>query len=94
MDNVELSEVPTSAMIDDIDDKGAAAFLVKHHVPFIGPDMGVEMVKILKRLDAVKVLHDLPPTVDAYRLALHLAVQVAAAHQNAFCNHMEGLLKE
>ena len=90
----DLAEVPKSSIVDDIDEIGSSSFLVKHHVPFIGPDMGAEMVKIVKRLDAVSALHPLPPTVEAYRLALYLAIQIAVAHQSAFCNHMEGLLNE
>ena len=38
--------------------------------------------------------YPLPPTVEVYRLALHLVLQVAAEHQRAFCAKLEEALGE
>src|SRR5664279_1209087 len=40
-------------LVDDIDEAGAGGFLAAHHVPIIGPDMGVELIKVVKRLEVV-----------------------------------------
>jgi hypothetical protein len=67
-------------MVNHIDETAAAAFLAAHHVPIIGPDMGIELIKVVKRLDLVHGVYFLPPTVEVYRLVLHLVLQVAAEH--------------
>jgi len=65
-------------LVDDIDQAGAGGFLAAHHVGIVGPEMGIELIKILKRLEVVAKVYPLPPTVEIYRLALHLVLQVAA----------------
>ena len=47
------------------------------------------MIKIVKRLEIVNPVYPLPPTVDVYRLALHLILKVAMEHQAAFCSKLE-----
>jgi hypothetical protein len=84
----------TPALVNDIDESGAGGFLAAHHVPIISPDIGVELIKIVKRIDVVKQVYPLPPTVDVYVLALHLILQVAAEHQRAFCAKVEEVLAE
>jgi hypothetical protein len=87
--------VPTiPGVVDEIDHAGAGGFLAGHHVPIIGPDMGIELIKIVKRLEIVEKVYPLPPAVDVYRLALHLVVTVAADHQRAFCTRLERVLDE
>ena len=81
-------------LVNDIDETGAGGFLAAHHVPIIGPDMGIELIKIVKRLEIVQGVYPLPPTVEVYRLALHLVLQVAAEHQRAFCAKLEEALGE
>jgi hypothetical protein len=71
-----------------------AAADAAHHVPIIGPDMGIELIKVVKRLEIVHGVYPLPPTVEVYRLALHLVLQVAAEHQRAFCAKLEEALGE
>jgi hypothetical protein len=85
---------PPPGLVNDIDEKGAGIFLAADHVPIIGPEMGAELIKIVKRLEAVRPVYSLPPTVDVYRLALHLILQVAAEHQRAFCAKLERELAE
>ena len=90
---------PTAAqaipgLVNDIDETGAGSFLAAHHVPIIGPDMGIELIKVVKRLGVVHGVYPLPPTVEVYRLALHLVLQVAAEHQRAFCAKLEEALGE
>jgi hypothetical protein len=63
-------------------------------VPIVSPDIGVELIKIVKRLDIVAQVYPLPPTVEVYRLALYLLLQVAAEHQRAFCAKLEEALGE
>src|ERR1017187_8018771 len=92
-----VDEQPRQAipgLVDDIDAEGAGAFLAAHHVPIIGPEMGLELIKVVKRLEVVHQVYPLPPTVDVYRLALHLVLQVAAEHQRAFCEKLEQALAE
>jgi hypothetical protein len=79
-------------LLNDIDETGAGGFLAAHHVPIIGPDMGIELIKVVKRLEVVQGVYPLPPTVEVYRLALHLVLQVAAEHQQAFCTKLEQAL--
>jgi hypothetical protein len=81
-------------LVNDIDETGAGGFLAAHHVPIIGPDMGIELIKVVKRLEVVHGVYPLPPTVEVYRLALHLVLQVAAEHQRAFCAKLEEALGE
>jgi hypothetical protein len=81
-------------LVNDIDEIGAGGFLAAHHVPIIGPDMGIELIKVVKRLEVVHGVYPLPPTVEVYRLALHLVLQVAAEHQRAFCAKLEEALGE
>ncbi len=81
-------------MIDDFDITGAGTFLAAHHVPFVSPEMGTELIKIVKRLDVVSAVYPLPPTVEVYRLALHLVLKVAMEHQSAFCTKLEDALDE
>jgi hypothetical protein len=81
-------------LVNDIDETGAGSFLAAHHVPIIGPDMGTELIKVVKRLEVVQQVYPLPPTVEVYRLALHLVLQVAAEHQRAFCAKLEQALAE
>ena len=81
-------------LVDDIDAEGAGGFLAAHYVPIISPDIGIELIKIVKRLEIVQQVYPLPPTVDVYRLALHLVLQVAAEHQRAFCEKLEQALAE
>ena len=81
-------------LVDDIDAEGAGGFLAAHHVPIISPDIGIELIKVVKRLEIVQQVYPLPPTVDVYRLALHLVLQVAAEHQRAFCAKLEQALAE
>jgi hypothetical protein len=81
-------------LVNDIDETGAGGFLAAHHVPIIGPDMGIELIKVVKRLEIVHGVYPLPPTVEVYRLALHLVLQVAAEHQRAFCAKLEEALGE
>ena len=83
-----------SGLVNDIDETGAGGFLAAHHVPIIGPEMGMELIKVVKRLEVVHQVYPLPPTVDVYRLALHLVLQVAAEHQRAFCSKLEQALAE
>jgi hypothetical protein len=79
-------------LINDIDETGAGGFLAAHHVPIISPDMGIELIKVVKRLEVVHQVYPLPPTVEVYRLALHFVLQVAAEHQRAFCEKLEQAL--
>src|ERR1035441_8890210 len=58
-------------LVDDIDAEGAGGFLAAHHVPIISPDIGIELIKVVKRLEIVQQVYPLPATVDVYRLALH-----------------------
>lgn len=91
------SPAPATAipgLVNDIDETGAGGFLAAHHVPIIGPEMGMELIKVVKRLEAVGKVYPLPPTVEVYRLALHLALQVATEHQRAFCAKLEEALGE
>ena len=88
----DLVQIPKSAIVDDLDPAGAAKFLVDHHVPIVGTDMGQELIKIAKRLEVVRKVYDLPSNVEAYRLAIHLVLEIAAVHQGAFCDHLENLL--
>ena len=81
-------------LVDDIDAEGAGGFLAAHYVPIISPDIGIELIKVVKRLEIVQQVYPLPPTVDVYRLALHLVLQVAAEHQRAFCERLEQALAE
>lgn len=81
-------------LVNDIDETGAAGFLAAHHVPIIGPEMGMELIKVVKRLEVVQKVYPLPPTVEVYCLALHLVLQVAAEHQRAFCARLEQALGE
>ena len=81
-------------LVDDIDGTGAGDFLAAHHVPIISPDIGIELIKVVKRLETVQQVYPLPPTVDVYRLALHLVLQVAADHQRAFCTKLDQALAE
>jgi hypothetical protein len=81
-------------LVNDIDETGAGGFLAAHHVPIIGPDMGIELIKVVRRLETVHGVYPLPPTVEVYRLALHLVLQVAAEHQRAFCAKLEKALGE
>ena len=81
-------------LVNDIDETAAGGFLAAHHVPIIGPDMGIELIKVVKRLEVVHGVYPLPPTVEVYRLALHLVLQVAAEHQRAFCAKLEEALGE
>src|ERR1039457_4581649 len=81
-------------LVNDIDEAGAGGFLAAHHVPIIGPEMGLELIKIVKRLEVVAGVYPLPPTVEVYRLAVHLIVHVAAEHQRAFCAKLERALSE
>jgi hypothetical protein len=90
----ELSTQPIAGLVDDIDAQGAGDFLAAHHVPIISPDIGIELIKVVKRLEVVQQAYPLPPTVDVYRLALHLVLQVAADHQRAFCEKLEQALAE
>ena len=80
--------------VNAIDETGAGAFLAAHHVPIIGPEMGMELIKVVKRLEVVHGVYPLPPTVEVYRLALHLVLQVATEHQRAFCAKLEEALGE
>jgi hypothetical protein len=82
------------SLVNDIDEKGAGAFLAAHHVPIISPDVGTELMKVVKRLEVVQNLYPLPATIDVYRLALHLVLQVAAEHQRAFCAKLERALRD
>jgi hypothetical protein len=81
-------------VVDDIDQTGAGGFLAAHHVGIVGPEMGMELIKIVNRLEVVEKVYPLPPTVEVYRLALHLVLQVAAEHQRAFCAKLEQALDE
>jgi hypothetical protein len=81
-------------LVNDIDETGAGSFLAAHHVPIIGPEMGMELIKVVKRLEVVARVYPLPPTIEVYRLALHLALQVAAEHQRAFCSKLEKGLRD
>jgi hypothetical protein len=81
-------------LVNDIDETGAGGFLAAHHVPIIGPDMGVELIKVVKRLEVVQKVYPLPPTVEVYHLALHLVLHIAAEHQRAFCAKLEQALGE
>ena len=92
-----VNDQPTHAMpglVNDIDAEGAGDFLAAHHVPIISPDIGIELIKVVKRLEIVQRVYPLPTTVDVYRLALHLVLQVAAEHQRAFCEKLEQALAE
>jgi hypothetical protein len=87
---------PTQALpglVNDIDEAGAGGFLAAHHVPIISPDVGIEIIKVVKRLEIVQKVYPLPATVEVYRLALHLVLQVAAEHQRAFCTKLEQVLE-
>lgn len=77
-------------MVNDLDD--AAAFLVSHHVPMIGPDAGDLLVRILSRLEVVRKVYPLPSTVETYRMALLMAVELASRHQTTFLSHVEHLI--
>jgi hypothetical protein len=81
-------------LVNDVDETGAGDFLASHHVPIIGPEMGIELIKVVKRLEVVGQVYPLPATVEVYRLALHLVLQVAAEHQRAFCTKLEQALAE
>jgi hypothetical protein len=85
---------PIPGLVNDIDEAGAGGFLAANHVPIIGPDVGIELIKVVKRLEVVAGVYPLPPTVEIYRLALHLVLQVAAEHQRAFCAKLEEALGE
>src|ERR1017187_9638349 len=48
-----VDEQPRQAipgLVDDIDAEGAGDFLAAHHVPIISPDIGIELIKVVKRL--------------------------------------------
>ena len=81
-------------LVNDIDETGAGGFLAAHHVPIIGPEIGMELIKVVRRLEVVQQVYPLPPTVEIYRLALHLVLQVAAEHHRAFCTKLEQALDE
>ena len=53
-------------LANDIDETGAGGFLAAHHVSIIGPDMGIELIKVVKRLEVVQEVYPLPPTVEIY----------------------------
>src|ERR1035441_10569042 len=60
---------PTEAipgLVNDIDETGAGGFLAAHHVPIISPDIGIELIKVVKRLEVVHQVYPLPPTVEVY----------------------------
>src|ERR1017187_7515679 len=40
-------------LVNDLDETGAGGFLAAHHVPIVGPDMGIELIKVVKRLEVV-----------------------------------------
>jgi len=81
-------------LVNDIDETRAGDFLATHHVPIISPEIGIELIKIVKRLEIVQTVYPLPPTVEVYHLALHLMLQIAAEHQRAFCARLERALDE
>src|ERR1017187_10115292 len=37
-------------LVNDLDETGAGGFLAAHHVPIVGPDVGIELIKVVKRL--------------------------------------------
>src|ERR1017187_1471607 len=87
-----VDEQPRQAipgLVDDIDAEGAGSFLAAHHVPIISPDIGIELIKVVNRLETVQQVYPLPATVEVYRLAFHLVLQVAAEHQRVFCRSEE-----
>src|ERR1022692_2911866 len=51
-------------LVNDIDETGAGGFLAAHHVPIIGPDMGIELIKVVKRLE---VVHGSTPFLPPWR---------------------------
>src|SRR5262245_9741920 len=54
--------------VNDIDETGAGGFLAAHHVPIISPEIGMELIKIVRRIETVEKVYPLPSTVDVYRL--------------------------
>jgi hypothetical protein len=98
LENVNLafqgpkSEAPAAASAPPSND--TIRFLVAHHVPFIGPDVGDYLVRIIRRLEDVKKVYPLPPGVEEYRKTLYALLELARAHQQAFCEVMEEVLKE
>jgi hypothetical protein len=80
------------ALVNDIDETGAGGFLAAHHVPIIGPEIGMNLIRVVRRLEVVQQVYPPPPTVEVYRLCLHLLLQVAAEHQRAFCARLEQAL--
>src|ERR1035438_1711667 len=44
-------------LVNDIDETGAGGFLAAHHVPIINPDMGIEIIKVVKRLEIVQTVY-------------------------------------
>jgi hypothetical protein len=44
----------TPGLVDDIDETGAGGFLAAHHVPIIGPEVGMELIKVLRRIEVVQ----------------------------------------
>lgn len=91
-----LSSPPVPALpclVNDIDETGAGGFLAAHHVPIISPEIGMVLIKVVRRLEVVEKVYPLPPTVEIYRLGLHLVLQVAAEHQRAFCAKLERALE-
>lgn len=83
---------PLNGLVNDIDEEGAGAFLAAHNVPIVAPEIGTALIGIVKRIEVVRQVYPLPPTVEVYRLALHLVLQVAAEHQRAFCVRLERML--
>src|ERR1039457_3806376 len=49
-------------LVNDIDEAGSGVFLAAHHVPITGSEMGLELIKIVKRLEVVAGVYPLPPT--------------------------------
>jgi hypothetical protein len=81
-------------VVDDFQVSAAADFLVAHNVPMVGPEVGERLLHIIRRLDVVSKVYPLSPTLEVYRVALRLVVNLAADHQKAFCDTMEDLLKD
>ena len=79
---------------NDLEEVSAAQFMVDHSVPFISPEIGSHLIRILGRLEVVSKVYPLSSTLEAYKLALTLAVQIASYHQQAFCIKMEEVLRD
>lgn len=84
--------------VNDIDETGAGAFLAAHHVPIIGPEMGMELIKVVKRLEVVHGVYPLLPLwrsivsrcISYYRWRQNINAPSAQSWRRRLANPIEG----